>query len=258
MANTTIKNWAREAVAALIEVYRNKACLYDVKSEEYHNRERTRDALAEMVKVVSQYYPSVTEEDCKKKYQSLRNQFCKEYAKVLATKSKSGSGTMDLYTPKLWCYDHLVFLKESVYQKKGIFIGSSQGNMKLKGCDYFPDDEEEEDMTVEYLEGCEEDLETFLPAKIINTPKTTTVQKRKLEQAVYEASSKRTSSESGTKCSSALTGSSRGTTPEAESLSSTLQTHLNKKVENRSGKVSENKCTAFGDFVGGWLNDKKK
>ncbi|GLV46442.1 hypothetical protein CBL_20781 [Carabus blaptoides fortunei] len=40
--------------------------------------------------------------------------------------------------------------------------------------------------------GYHKDLETFLPAKIVNTPKTTTVQQRKLEQAVYQASSKRT------------------------------------------------------------------
>ncbi|GLV39018.1 hypothetical protein CBL_06069 [Carabus blaptoides fortunei] len=101
IAETTIKNWDKEAVTALIEVYKNKPCLYSLKSADYYNRESARDALAAMVKVVSQYYPNVTEENCRKKDKSLRNQFCKEYAKVLANKDKSDSGDIHLYTPKL-------------------------------------------------------------------------------------------------------------------------------------------------------------
>ncbi|GLV38153.1 hypothetical protein CBL_10120 [Carabus blaptoides fortunei] len=57
----------------------------------------------------------------KEKYLSLRNQFCEEYSMVLASKDKSGSDILDLYKPKLWCYEHLLFLKESNIKNEYIY-----------------------------------------------------------------------------------------------------------------------------------------
>lgn len=55
-----IVNWMKDFILPLIEVYRSKTCLNDVKSIEYRSRERTRDAQEDVVKAVKSIIPDIT------------------------------------------------------------------------------------------------------------------------------------------------------------------------------------------------------
>ena len=50
-------------------------------------------------------------EDITKKLHTLKTQFNREMSAIKASQ-KSGAGTEDLYSPKLWCFDTLRFLAD--------------------------------------------------------------------------------------------------------------------------------------------------
>ena len=53
----------------------------------------------------------VKKEDIMKKLHTLKSQFLRERTAMKAS-HKSGAGTDELYTPKLWCFTELSFLAE--------------------------------------------------------------------------------------------------------------------------------------------------
>ncbi|KAK3883664.1 hypothetical protein Pcinc_012043 [Petrolisthes cinctipes] len=83
---------------------------------------RTRDKRAAALKHIAQT-TGRSESDVKKKIDSLRNQHRREM-RLMATSQKSGAGTDEIYTPKLWCFDILSFLND------GDCVRSSVSNMK--------------------------------------------------------------------------------------------------------------------------------
>lgn len=50
-------------------------------------------------------------EEIKNKIHTLRSQFRKDIRNIKQS-SKSGSGSDDIYHPKLWCFDDLQFLQD--------------------------------------------------------------------------------------------------------------------------------------------------
>jgi hypothetical protein len=68
-------------------------------------KERAYSALTEKMKTVD---PQANKETVLKKINNLRSSFRKERKKVLM--AKSGMSTEDLYVPKLWYYNDLLFL----------------------------------------------------------------------------------------------------------------------------------------------------
>lgn len=150
------RSWKREAVSALIEIYEMYPFLYDTRHPEYHSRKMNRDALELMVHVVSQYHPNVTAEDCKKKYQGLRRQFLAECRK-LADSRKSGADTSSLYTPKLWCFDDLLFLRYFVRYRVGAFEEDDEEEVE-------EEEETAEDISVQYFDDMFKDSEVSTPS----------------------------------------------------------------------------------------------
>lgn len=63
--------WTRNAISTLIEIFKNKPCLYDVKSIEYRNRERVRDAQEEMTNTLKKIIPDITGIVISYRYSSL-------------------------------------------------------------------------------------------------------------------------------------------------------------------------------------------
>ncbi|KAK4882653.1 hypothetical protein RN001_005972 [Aquatica leii] len=63
--------------------------------------------------------PDARIEDVKKKINSLRSCFRKEYKKVINSK-RSGTGTEDVYKPTLWYFDLLLFLKDDEMPRTSI------------------------------------------------------------------------------------------------------------------------------------------
>ncbi|XP_046679302.1 uncharacterized protein LOC124366744 [Homalodisca vitripennis] len=84
-------------------------CVWKVKSKDYHNREKKEAAHRSLLLVVKGFDSTATKSDVLKKINTIRSAFRKEQRKVTASQ-RSGSGTDDIYVPKLWYYSELLFL----------------------------------------------------------------------------------------------------------------------------------------------------
>ncbi|CAJ0937641.1 unnamed protein product [Ranitomeya imitator] len=102
-----------EFVRELIEMYRSLPCLWQIKSAEYSNRNKKREAFAKLVALFQQHNPSekVDESVVRKKIQGLRTVYKKELNKVVRSK-KSGAATDEVYVPSLWYFDLLGFTRD--------------------------------------------------------------------------------------------------------------------------------------------------
>ncbi|KAM4051847.1 uncharacterized protein ACNLHF_026339 isoform 2-T2 [Anomaloglossus baeobatrachus] len=102
-------------IRELIEKYRTLPCLWRVRSAEYSNKQLKKEAYVQLVAVYNKHFPyepaDESESAVKKKIQALRTVFKKELNKVEDSK-KSGSGTAEVYVPRLWYYDLLLFTRD--------------------------------------------------------------------------------------------------------------------------------------------------
>ncbi|XP_069608905.1 uncharacterized protein [Ranitomeya imitator] len=102
-----------EFVRELIEMYRSLPCLWQIKSADYSNRNKKREAFAKLVALFQQHNPSekVDESVVRRKIQGLRTVYKKELNKVVRSK-KSGAATDEVYVPSLWYFDLLGFTRD--------------------------------------------------------------------------------------------------------------------------------------------------
>ncbi|XP_077112175.1 uncharacterized protein LOC143767620 [Ranitomeya variabilis] len=102
----------QEFVRALIDMYRSLPSLWKIKSADYSNRYKKKDAYKKLVALFKQHHPTepVDENIVRKKIQALRTVY-KKVNKVEKS-MKSGAGTDDFYVPKLWYYDLLAFTRD--------------------------------------------------------------------------------------------------------------------------------------------------
>ncbi|CAJ0921091.1 unnamed protein product [Ranitomeya imitator] len=103
----------QDCVRALIEMYRSLPCLWKIKSADYSNRYKKKDAYEKLVAIYKEHHPTETVDEhiVRKKIQALRTVYKKELNKVEKS-LKSGAGTDDVYVPKLWYYDLLAFTRD--------------------------------------------------------------------------------------------------------------------------------------------------
>lgn len=101
------KEWLKSEVDDLINVYRSKPELWDVKNQVYKDRVKKKDAFKE---IADKFCTSV--EEITRKIHNLRNQFNNELKKSM--KKKSGQGSDDLYVSKWPYFKSLSFLKTSL------------------------------------------------------------------------------------------------------------------------------------------------
>ncbi|CAJ0929917.1 unnamed protein product [Ranitomeya imitator] len=99
---------SEEFVREMIEMYRSLPCLWQIKSAEYSNRNKKREAYGKLVALFKQHNPceKVDESVVRKKIQGLRTVYKKELNKVVKS-MKSGAATDEVYVPSLWYYDLL-------------------------------------------------------------------------------------------------------------------------------------------------------
>ncbi|CAJ0932252.1 unnamed protein product [Ranitomeya imitator] len=104
---------SEEFVRELIEMYRSLPCLWQIKSAEYSNRNKKREAYGKLVALFKQHNPceKVDESVVRKKIQGLRTVYKKEMNKVVKS-MKSGAATDEVYVPSLWYYDLLGFTRD--------------------------------------------------------------------------------------------------------------------------------------------------
>ena len=103
---STSAYWSRQDTITLIDIYKSHECLWNVRCSNYKNRDKRAAAIRDIAQTISR---SVN--DVKKKLDSLRNQHQREL-RLMCTSKKSGAGSDEIYTPKLWCFDILSFLND--------------------------------------------------------------------------------------------------------------------------------------------------
>ncbi|KAK9685271.1 Alcohol dehydrogenase transcription factor Myb/SANT-like [Popillia japonica] len=90
------REWLKNEIDELINMYHNKPELWDVTSKGYKDRVKKRDALSDIAEKFE-----TTVEEITRKIHKLRNQFNSEFKKV--GKKKSGQSADEVYTSK-WPY----------------------------------------------------------------------------------------------------------------------------------------------------------
>ncbi|XP_073536882.1 uncharacterized protein [Phyllobates terribilis] len=97
---------SEEFVRELIEMYRSLLCLWQIKSAEYSNRNKKREAYGKLFALFKQHNPceKVDETVVRKKIQGLRTVYKKELNNVEKS-MKSGASTDEVYVPSLWYND---------------------------------------------------------------------------------------------------------------------------------------------------------
>ncbi|XP_047100973.1 uncharacterized protein LOC124719829 [Schistocerca piceifrons] len=90
-------------------MYRLEPCLWQVKSKEYHDREKRGAAYERLVIKLKELEPDATKQSAVKKINNLRSNVCKEKKKRYMS-MKSGALTDNIYTSKLWYLDLFDFL----------------------------------------------------------------------------------------------------------------------------------------------------
>ncbi|KAG5875847.1 hypothetical protein JTB14_012967 [Gonioctena quinquepunctata] len=104
--------WTKEILTEVIEMYRQRPCLWKIKDKTYLNKNLKMQAYNEILNFLkSRNFENITIKDIKAKLQNLRNAFRKETKKI-EDSNRSGAGTEKIYTPTLWYYHLLIFTKD--------------------------------------------------------------------------------------------------------------------------------------------------
>ncbi|OCU00297.1 hypothetical protein XELAEV_18006066mg [Xenopus laevis] len=88
--------------------YHSLPCLWQVKAPDYSNRQKRRDAYQILVDLCKRINPLSNGDYVKNKISNIRTVFKKEFKKVQSSR-KSRASTDEIYIPRLWYYELLLF-----------------------------------------------------------------------------------------------------------------------------------------------------
>ncbi|XP_045121645.1 uncharacterized protein LOC123510496 [Portunus trituberculatus] len=100
-----------QVIVEFIKLYRSEPCLWQVKSEECHDRTKKDAAYSKLVEKLEELEFGATKKSVITKIKCLRCAYRKEKKKVEASQ-KSEASTHSIYKPVLWYYDLLEFLQD--------------------------------------------------------------------------------------------------------------------------------------------------
>ncbi|KAF5302425.1 hypothetical protein FQR65_LT08514 [Abscondita terminalis] len=156
---------SKEFITGLLELYQGKSCLWQTTCPEYTNKNLKNDCYKELVAYCQKFYKEADKTFVQQKLQNLRTAFRKELKKVEDSK-RSGAGTDDIYVPRLWYFDLLLFTKNDELPRQSIDsreknFPTNTTNMDLesdrKECnkneDQDSEEEKQETQTTIYSEG---------------------------------------------------------------------------------------------------------
>ena len=103
---TTFASWSKEFLLGFIRIYREEECLWKVKSESYHDKQKRDKSYEKLISFVRELYPGAEKDVVTKKIKNLRTVFRKENKQVKDS-MRSGAGLANVYTPRLWYYKDL-------------------------------------------------------------------------------------------------------------------------------------------------------
>ncbi|RZF32638.1 hypothetical protein LSTR_LSTR016977, partial [Laodelphax striatellus] len=102
--------YGRAVIQEFIALYKKHTCLWKYSSKEYTDRNLKEIAVTELTEKLREVEKNATREMALKKLNSLRTSFRREYKKV--EESKRSGTTDDIYEPRLWYYDLLLFIDD--------------------------------------------------------------------------------------------------------------------------------------------------
>lgn len=96
---------------SFFDKFEEKSMLWQSSSEHYKNKFLKMKAWKELLVEYQKIDPEATVEQLKRKITNIRTCYRRERKKINASE-KSGAGFDDIYTPSLWYFDKLDFLKD--------------------------------------------------------------------------------------------------------------------------------------------------
>ncbi|CAK1583795.1 unnamed protein product [Parnassius mnemosyne] len=114
-------SWSREFLLDFIELFKTLEPLWLIKSKDYCNKNKRNECYDLLLNKVLTIEPSANRVTITKKINNLHSTFRKEHKKVISS-IVLGASADEVYTPKLWYYKELLFLKD---QKKPLPSTSS-------------------------------------------------------------------------------------------------------------------------------------
>ncbi|XP_064078391.1 uncharacterized protein LOC135195826 isoform X1 [Macrobrachium nipponense] len=109
--------WDRTQTLMLIELYRQNPCLWNAKSDVYKDRNTRAVAINGITAKLQGSGSHVSAVEVKRKIEIIRSQYRRELRKLEKSK-KLGAEADDTYTPALWFFDELCFLKDGVSMRE--------------------------------------------------------------------------------------------------------------------------------------------
>ena len=102
------RNWTEEEIEALIGLYEERVCLWDVGNGDYMNRDSKELAYSEIDLDEEMKKHDIDREEYKYKWKILRSQFMRE--REAERKKKSGQGAKEVYSSKWKWFSNLKYL----------------------------------------------------------------------------------------------------------------------------------------------------
>ena len=97
---------SREFTEEFIKLYESEPCLWNVKSKEYHDRNKKDTAYGKLVNKQQEIESNATKDSVIKKINNLRSAYRKENKKIKQS-IKSGTSADTVYKPRLWYFSLL-------------------------------------------------------------------------------------------------------------------------------------------------------
>ena len=121
--------WSKETVVSFIELYKSKECLWKIKSKEYRNRFLREAAYDELIAFCKTLGHNANKDFVTKKINNLRTSFKKELKKQERSK-RSGAEVDEIYEPRLWYFQELMFLRDQEVPRLGSSSFLSEGSTR--------------------------------------------------------------------------------------------------------------------------------
>ncbi|KAL1516305.1 hypothetical protein ABEB36_000224 [Hypothenemus hampei] len=112
-----LRQCSHEFLSEFIKLYRSFPCLWQIKSKQYSDRDKKRQAYDILIQKYKEVDHAAKKETIIKKINSLRTVYRKELSKV-NNSIRSGAGDEDIYKPTLWYFDLLSFLNDQEIPRK--------------------------------------------------------------------------------------------------------------------------------------------
>ena len=113
-----------EVLGEFIELYKSEPCLWKVKSDDYHDRDKRDAAYRKLVMKLKEIEPDANENLVKRKINNLRCNVRKE--QKIDSSMKSGASADNVYKPSLWYFKVFDLIKDQDNSRSSVSNLSSE------------------------------------------------------------------------------------------------------------------------------------